>query len=351
MDTVLGIDEVSTGLLGTFLCGVDSGTCPVCHPSCASACDPGPSYGCNCAGTQTQSSTSDYCICSDASKIGRFGGCINPCHASCDTCSGPGAGECLTCKAPGATLSGNTCVCGSGYAYAISPSSCTGCPSSHSYCLSGTDTYVWPSQDIVIFALTASSLDSLPYQSQTHNLLCYREDIVNVNDCTITAITNEIGSIGTAGSYAATLTQCYNLLSMEWGFVTSWFTTMFPNFTPPVTAALGNVNKVKTILQLWILQFGPSDMKEDTDWQALVSVFNSATTPWTTMMAWTSPSPQYTTDGTTVVNFPADLTTWLGLVSVDVAAFNTFNTVCGTANCGNSNCAKALPSSPCGTTP
>jgi len=246
-----------------------------------------------------------------------------------------------------------TCVCGDSYAYVISPTSaCTACLSSNHYCLSGTDTMSWPSLDIVIFALTANSLDSLPYQSQTHSLLCYRGNVVDVNDCTIPIMPTAMGSFGSAGSYAATPTQCYNLLNQQWPFVTYWFTTMFPNFTPPATAAIGDVNKVQTILQLWILQFGPSDMTADTDWQTLVGVFNSATTPWATLMAWATPSPpQYTTDGTTAVNLPATLATWLGAVGVDVAAFNTFNTVCGTAHCGKAFCTRALPSSACGTTP
>jgi hypothetical protein len=139
------------------------------------------------------------------------------------------------------------------------------------------------------------------------------------------------------------------MLEAEWAFVNYWFTeSLFPNLVMPSDASQVNITKVKTILQLWILQFGPSVMKTDPDWIALVQVFNSSPIPWATMLAWTNTSPpQYTTDGSTAVNFPSGLSTWLSTVSVDKAAFNTFSQVCVNANCGNAHCADALPSSLC----
>jgi hypothetical protein len=46
------------------------------------------------------------------------------------------------------------------------------------------------------------------------------------------------------------------------------------------------------------------------------------------MLAWTIiSSPQYITDGITAVNFPSGLSTWLSIVNMDKAAFNTFSQV------------------------
>jgi hypothetical protein len=59
----------------------------------------------------------------------------------------------------------------------------------------------------------------------------------------------------------------------------------------------------------------------DTDLhRSLVSLMN--------MLDWTNiSSPQYTTDGSNTVNFPSDLKTWLSIVNMNKAAFNTFSQV------------------------
>jgi len=155
-------------------------------------------------------------------------------------------------------------------------------------------------------------------------------NVVDVNDCVIPAMTAVMSAFGSAGSYAPTASQCYKQLEAEWSFVLYWFGNIFPQFTPPVGASQTKVLKVKTVLQLWILQFGPSEMTTDLDWLALVAVFNSATTPWSTLFAWRSDPPKYTTDANTAVAFPADLSAWMLLISADKAAFNTFSEVCVT---------------------
>jgi hypothetical protein len=143
------------------------------------------------------------------------------------------------------------------------------------------------------------------------------------------------------------------MLKIEWPYVEAQFTAdLFSNFATPLTASEEDVLKVKTILQLWILQFGSDIMKTDPDWIALVQVFNTSPIPWTTMLAWTDTSPpQYTTDGSNAVNFPSDLNTWLSTVDADKAAFNTFSQVCAAPNCGNTHCANALPESACALPP
>ena len=315
---VLGLSENSPNFYGSFLCG-HATACPACHPSCA-ACDANN----NClqssceGGSKTPFPGYVACVC-DLSSTDFTAGCI--CHPSCSSCVGINANECKTCTAVGASV-------------ASSPGACTACASGCDWCLDVADTYCWDQDSLARFqfALAASSLDDLPYLTQTHSLLCHRMNVVDVNDCILPTMTAVMGAFGSAGSYAPTASQCYKQLEAEWSFVLYWFGNIFPQFTPPVAASQTEGLEIKTVLQLWILQFGPSEMKTDSDWLALVAVFNSATTPWSTLLARTSDPPKYTTDASTAVAFPADLSAWLLLNSADTAAFNTFSEVCDTPN-------------------
>ena len=288
--------------------------------------------------------------CSTYPKADYTGGCANPCHASCATCSGTSAAAnmCTGCKAFGATVppsSPGTCVCGTGFVPKTSPTiNCEPCTNSCTYCLTGMDTYCWDSNTLgaLQFAIAARDSFSLPYTTQIHDLLCYRMNVANTPDCAIPSIVSLIGSIGTQGSYAATKTQCNDMLKAEWAYVDYWFTTLFPNFATPLTASPEDSTKVKTILQMWILQFGSNVMKTDPNWIVLVGVFNRSPIPWDTMLAWTNTSPpQYTIDGSTEVNFPSGLSTWLSAMNNEKTAFNTFTKVCGDSNCGYVHCANA----------
>ena len=240
-------------------------------------------------------------------------------------------------------MSSGTCVCGDGYVYQVSPTSaCVGCTNASKYCLSAADTYQWTSSGAYHFARVAHILDSaLPYTTTTHDLLCYRSKVVDDNDCAVTALNTLVGSFGTS-PYSPTSAQCSGIISSQWGYVEHWFTILFPDFVahPPAGASSEDILKVKTVLQLWIVQFDPYLMQSDTAWIALRNAFKNPI-PWTTMLAWTSPTPKYTIDGSTEVAFPTDLAAWLAQVSVDKAAFNTFSTVCST--CANAHCADAIP--------
>jgi hypothetical protein len=131
------------------------------------------------------------------------------------------------------------------------------------------------------------------------------------------------------------------MISSQWAYVDHWFQILFPTFdaNTPVGASSEDILKVKTVLQLWIVQFDPYLMQSDATWIALRAVFSN-TIPWTTMLAWTSPTPKYTIDGSTEVAFPTDLAAWLTQVDVDKAAFNTFSAVCST--CTYAHCASAI---------
>jgi len=216
---------------------------------------------------------------------------------------------------------------------------CVPCINGSSYCLSGADTYSWKSAEAFQFAVAANSLgDSLPYLTTTHELLCYRINVIDVNDCTISAL-NGVDGIFVNGQ--PTPNQCYAILTAEWPYVEHWFTTLFPNFAAPAGASTANAAKVKTVLQLWILQFDPYFMQTDPAWVQLIAVFNSVSTPWTTLLAWTHPTPKYSTTGSNILEFPTELSAWLTLKPADKAAFNTFSTVC--VNCAaNTHCADAI---------
>jgi hypothetical protein len=116
--------------------------------------------------------------------------------------------------------------------------------------------------------------------------------------------------------------------------LTLWFTDIFSTFAPPTTASDAEKLKVKTTLLLWILQFSPASLKHDPLWQPLVAAFNNGSADWTRYLGWAGSPRGYTLDGTTTLQFPAELDTWLGTEDRDLEALNVKSTVCDTAGCG-----------------
>jgi hypothetical protein len=103
--------------------------------------------------------------------------------------------------------------------------------------------------------------------------------------------------------------------------LTYWFAEIFPTFSPPASTPDRSYLVVKTILQLWILQFGPDQLKFNTDWVAVVALFNKASDQWALISAT---GAGYEFNGTPA-SFPQDLSTWIELHLADLAAFNTFS--------------------------
>jgi hypothetical protein len=107
MDILISVNEGDTAALAvakyktTFLCGIGSGSCPVCHPSCAS-CTGSQCSSCN-DGHATKSADGEYCYCS-----GAFGSNTTPYHASCAICHR----NCQTCELAGSAASCYTCIAG-----------------------------------------------------------------------------------------------------------------------------------------------------------------------------------------------------------------------------------------------
>lgn len=117
---VLGVNEPSNGILGTFLCDADAGTCPLCQPSCIKGCKSDNTCDAMLIPYTVMFPNFIAVSCDTSPKVDYTAGCTNPCHESCTTCSGSNAAanECTGCKASGAMVapsSPGTCVCGSGF--------------------------------------------------------------------------------------------------------------------------------------------------------------------------------------------------------------------------------------------
>jgi hypothetical protein len=91
-------------------------------------------------------------------------------------------------------------------------------------------------------------------------------------------------SLNGQGLQRPTIDQCFELLTAEWPFVTYWFGEIFPNFKPPGFAMSSEIDMLKSVLFLWILQYGPSEIKNDPLWQDIVTTFNNASLDWSRLL-------------------------------------------------------------------
>lgn len=334
MDVVFTFDEGITSTdaqnfyLGTFLCGpVGSAPCQSCHSSCLSCtngiCD-------SCASSQGSKKGDDsFCSCDVE------GGECPPCHSSCGTCAEPSdSTQCTSCAITEATLSnptGGTCYCGNGYVYqSPATSACAACSSGCSYCIDSREVTCMDSKDLLNFALNLASSYNLPLEGQVNGLICYRRP-VPVGDCDPFAAINVIIE-STVNGLQPTPDQCYELLKADWPSLAFQFGEIFPRFTlpnPSTTATETEVYMMKTVLWLWILQYGSSVMTHDSLWQDLVAVFNNESLDWKGLLAWGGENPGYLAGGS-IGSFPAGLTP----TSPELELFNHFSEVCGTSGCG-----------------
>jgi hypothetical protein len=113
----------------------------------------------------------------------------------------------------------------------------------------------------VNFALTAASVYGLPKLSEQNGSICYRTGTAS-HDGSRCSLESVVGALD-PGTITFTKAKCYSLLHAQWGMITYWFTDIFPTFAPPGTASDAEKLKIKTILQLWILQISPASLKLD----------------------------------------------------------------------------------------
>ena len=324
--------------------------CLQCHESCFTCVD-GTSSGCTQC-TVPEATLSDVsggtCSCggSYALQTPATTSCVS-CHHSCDTCVSATASGCSSCKYSGATggsASGGTCNCGAGFVpQEPHTGNCVACYSGCIYCVDTSQAACLKSKDLVYFATNLASYN-LPLLDQTDGLFCYRQSVANLECNPLSAaVTGPVTSDGSGLHLSPD--QCYELLRANWLSIKFWFGRTFTAFNPPATATEAGEYALKTVLWLWVLQFGPSALTYETKWQELVGTFNSASLDWGQLLAWGGAAPGYLAGGTTHT-FPTELTPSSG----ELALFNQFSTVCDTENCGHkAECLLATPTSVCAT--
>jgi hypothetical protein len=166
----------------------------------------------------------------------------------------------------------------------------------------------------------------LPLSVETDGLICYNEP---VPDLTCDPLTPVLGDLhrDSDGLHPNT-DQCFKLLKAEWPYVMYWFHEIFPDFTPPDPSSDQEKYMLKTVLWLWILRYGASEIKSDPLWQDIVATFNSASLDWAKLLAWAGDIIGYSPDGVNTLTFPAVLETSLTQTSPEMQLFNHFSTLC-----------------------
>lgn len=302
MDVLIAINEgfdltqAKGTILTSFLCGANgAAACPTCHPSCLFCTTTGQCDSCNALDRATKSSDGAFCVCDSVTawdEVDYFRWC---CNAGCSYCAG------------------------------VSPAACM------------------KSEDEASFATLLTALYSLPLASAANGLMCYRQPVPTLTCDPLLAV---IGNIGTA----AGPDECFKLLTGQWPYVKYWFSDLFPNFTPPTATSYEvymEVYMLKTVLWLWILQYGPSVLKSESAWQGLVTTFNNASLDWTKLLAWAGASTGYSPDGTATALFPAELEATLTQASPELQLFNHFSTLCNSACPLGAQCRQINPTSIC----
>jgi hypothetical protein len=346
MDLVLNLNRGATNenlarveVLSTFMCSADGGNaCATCHSSCQT-CTDGVCTVCALPGG-IKMSHGIFCLCG-----------VSPawiecpiCHASCATCTMNSPNKCTSCKISGATLSnptGGTCSCEQGYVYkSPATSACQPCYSGCTYCVGTTQGACMGSKELAIFATYLASSFSLPLLDQTNGLICYRQPVPG-QSCNPLPEAMASSIISDASGLHPTLDQCYRFLRVQWPYITLWFGELFPTFTPPASATETEVYSLKTMLWLWILQFGPAVLSSEPAWQVLVGVFNSNNPlSWGQMLAWNG---AYLAGGSAHA-FPKGFT----FSPTERELFNHFSQVCASSTCTHkSQCKQVSASSAC----
>lgn len=351
----------------TFLCGnpTTGSACKACHPSCQS-CDleAGICDACMAGAAAAKIADGAACVCKAGTGTNYpnlYHATCLPCHASCSTCGYySNVYWCRTCAAFGATLpiysALGTCECRTGYVAAVSPTTactpicspgCSNCIGPHvSECMSIEQA------NFVKYVATAYSLPLLTESASHH--FCYFEPKPIV-ECTPDPIETVVGPITDYETVARpTKYQCYNLLTAQWPFLTHWFNSFFPGFVGPQGATENELLKIKSVVYLWILRFGPSEINS---WTTIKNMIKASGSAWANYMAWIETPPGVSVQPSLPPDdFPADLLDWLTTscsgVTVgckDLDVFNLKSTVCDSACTAPTKgyCAHVKPGSVC----
>ena len=326
-----------------------------------------------CADTGATLEAQEFvCLCPDTLGGLDYHSSCGACHSTCDKCflsnDRTSCTNCPSGSTPQVLLVG-ACQCTSpGVLKSIVntdnvPVHCTFCSNGCDYCISSDlgECFTQAQRDFLNYI---HSSFSLPLLTETSNhLMCYfqRRPTWDTTTCTGDPIQNAVGAINNYDSPTNPATplksQCYKLLRAEWLAITHWFAQLFTPFNP-TGASDSDKNAIKSIIYLWILQFGPNEMR-NSDWDDLKTALTSTGSDWTKFLAWVGSDPGYLTDGTNASKkpFPPTLLNWLksasgcgGLTAGcgDLQVFNLKSTVCSDPSCTvKSRCQEVDASSNC----
>jgi hypothetical protein len=220
----------------------------------------------------------------------------------------------------------------------------------------GPDASECLSQEQQAFVSYVSGAYSLPALAETaDHRICFRNLLPDIG-CTpdpIEYVTGAIKDYGTPSPKPTTF-QCYKLLDSQWFYITYWFGQLFSGFLGPAGATDAEILTIKSVLYLWILQFGPAEI---TYWTGIRAAVNEAQSQWVQFVARLGVNPGFSVNnGSTWADFPDSLLTWLRATCGSTAAtckdldvFNLKTTACDSA-CPpdlKTLCQQIKPSSTC----
>ena len=271
------------------------------------------------------------------------------CHPNCSTCEiGMTSWYCGSCSISGASVSpyssASSCECRAGYAPNANPvGACTPCaPAGCPYCIGSDESQCMSPEQAELAQNQLMTPLELPMTTETaDHRICYRTPLPTTT-CTPDPIEYVTGPIVDYATVAKpTSFQCYSLFTAQWPWVTYWFNQLFPTFEGPAPITYTNLLIIKSILKLWILEFGPAEM--DT-WTDIKAAMNGAGENWKNYLGWIDSNPGFSTDaGATAHPFPAKLlasmlasSNSMTVMSTDIQVFNQASTVCANATCSPS---------------
>ena len=359
-DTVIrineNIDEIAALEFAedTFFCGKSSGGCLECHPSCGTCAQDGTCESCS-DNTATMEASNYFCLCPAGTGGVNYNGSCGSCDGSCETCFLAGKDSCKTC-AGGTTptmLLVGACDCTSpGVVKAVAnpnsvPVACTHCATGCDACFGSDPSKCLSATQLSFKNYVSTAFDlPIPYQS-TDNLRCFLQPRLewDTSGCAQDPIAAVIGLAVTNGSGDDAIfkkSQCNKLLVAGWPATNYWFDHLFSSFAP-TGASDSEKSDIKSIILLWVLQFGPAEML-GTEWSDLKTALSAVGANWTKFLAWVGSTPGYLTDGTSTSKklFPPVLLDWLksargcnGATAgcADLQVFNMKSTVCSDSSC------------------
>ena len=345
-------DTSNTGCLSCYGgISVTDGKCIYCDVTCLTCSGLAENQCLSCI--STASLVSGSCQCKSGSTRSTNKTTCELCDPTCVECAGILSSQCTACPSHASLPSGQsigTCTCVTGY-YRLPDNTCTLCNYDvRDECLT---------QDQLDFISKVHQLEStLPILvTRNDNLLCYRQSlpVSEDTDCTPDPVQAVIGDFIDVQNMD--ITQCKKWLLLQWPFLIYWFETLFSGFTDPTGAGSDEILSIKSVIYLWILHFGPSEIS-GSGWSDL-KVALTAGGNWSGYYGWAGSNPGFVTDGSisSLKSFPSVLIEWINSsdgcsaatpTCLDLKVFNLMSTACDQVTCDiQTQCARLSLASNC----